>query len=313
MTLQGPDVSSYQGQPDWAAVAASGRSFAWTKATEGLAYTNPDLSYNWPAIKTAGLVRGAYHFGQPAQGSPEDQADFFLGTLGDIQATDLLALDLEAGSGQLLDWALRFLYRVTSQAGFKPMLYSGRWFLDPHGVEANDELAQYGLWLSGYQSSPPALPPGWQTLAMWQFTDRDIIPGISGPCDESVFFGTLDQLHGYGKPGATPQQAPVSVGSQIVTIDSVIGDNTYPDGSDMDALAPNQPVSHRVFIRQLVQYAKTLPGLPNDTVTRLSVIGDNTYPDGGSFEAHADNQPEGVTKRIFIRQLVQQDKASWGA
>jgi lysozyme len=169
-------------------------------------YINPYFAGNWPAIRAAGLVRGAYHFGQPSQSDPIAQAEFFLSTVGDIQPGDLLALDLEAGDGSLLEWALGFLGHVTERAGFKPMLYSGRWFLDPHGVEANPDLAQYGLWLSGYQADTPALPPGWQTLAMWQYTDADTVPGIGGQVDESIFLGDLAQLAQYGKPAPVQQQ-----------------------------------------------------------------------------------------------------------
>ena len=48
-------------------------------------------------------------------------------------------------------------------------------------------------------------------------------------------------------------------------------------------------------------------------VTMLSVIGENTYPDGSNLDTQAEGQPEGVTKRVFIRQLVQQGKALFGA
>lgn len=216
--LQGPDVSSYQGYPDWAAVAASGRAFAWTKATEGLEYGNPYFTGNWQAIRAAGLVRGAYHFAQPDVSSPEAQAEFFLSRVGDLVPGDLLALDLEAGSGNLLDWALRFLRHAAARVFFKPMLYSGRWFLDPHGVEANPDLGEYGLWLSGYQADQPALPPGWTALAMWQFTDADSIPGIVGQVDESYFEGDLAQLAKYGKP------APVQeIDTDAQTVNTNVG------------------------------------------------------------------------------------------
>src|SRR5438128_310787 len=148
--LQGPDVSSWQGFVDWPQVAASGRAFAWTKATEGAWYVNPTFAYNWSGIKAAGMVRGAYHFGRPDQSAdPAADADDFLSTVGELQPGDLLALDLEAGAGNLLDWALVWLEHVASQAGFKPMLYSGSWFMQPHGLTADGRLAQYPLWLSG--------------------------------------------------------------------------------------------------------------------------------------------------------------------
>src|SRR5690348_16012481 len=140
--LQGPDVSSYQRMCDWNAVKASGRDFAWCKASEGTNYINPYFHDNWNGMRAAGLVRGAYHYAEPAFSGPEAEAEYFLYVVGQLSPGDLVALDIEAGDGNLLDWALRFLRRVESAVGFKPLLYSGRWFLDPHGVEGSLDLAQ---------------------------------------------------------------------------------------------------------------------------------------------------------------------------
>lgn len=265
--LIGPDVSSYQGLPNWNAVAASGRSFAWTKATQGLDYINPTFGYNWAGIRNAGIVRGAYHFFD-ATVDATAQAKAFLSAIdsaGGLFPLDLLALDAEdptSGTAPEKAPVLDFLRYVAGEVGFNPELYSGRWWLDPHGVEGDDELATYPLWLSGYSTNPPALPPGWKILSMWQDTDNARIPGIDGPVDESIFFGTLEQLNSLGMPAPDQpaQPAPPTVDDQVITIASVIGDMTYPDDAQWDALAPNQPVSRRIFQRQLVQHVKLLKG-----------------------------------------------------
>ena len=57
--IQGLDVASYQGYPNWTSVKNSGKTFAITKATEGTTYTNPYFATNWARIKSAGLIRGA--------------------------------------------------------------------------------------------------------------------------------------------------------------------------------------------------------------------------------------------------------------
>lgn len=257
--LIGVDVSSYQGQPNWQAVANSGRSFGITKATEGTSYINPDFSYNWANIKIANLVRGAYHFAQPDLNSAISEANFFLKVIGSLEVADFVALDLEAGSGNLLDWALTWLGEIERQVGFKPLLYSGTWFLQPHGCLGSDALDQYGLWLSGYQANMPPVPNNWTTMAMWQYTSQAICPGISTPVDQSYFLGDLNQLKQYGKQGVI---VPTTIDEQLVTILSVIGDATYPDASNIDEQMPNQPdgVSKRIFIRELVQQAKALLG-----------------------------------------------------
>lgn len=261
MSIWGIDVSSNndnsQSTIDWQAVAASGQAFAWTKATEGMRYINPDLAHNKEGIAAAGMVRGFYHFAQPDFSPPELEAHYFLNAVGDLNPGDLLALDLEAGSGDLSLWAANFLLTVELVAGFKPFLYSGTWFLKPHNCLDKPSIGAYPLWLSGYQANQPPVPGGWNTIAMWQFTDKASVPGVPSLVDQSVFLGTVDELKEYGKMGTPVSQ---NVSDQLVTILSVIGDNTYPDGSDMDAQADGQPVSHRVFIRELVQQGKALLG-----------------------------------------------------
>ena len=76
-TLAGIDVSSYQGGVDWKSVAASGQQFAFTKATEGVTYTDDQLAANWAGINAAGMTRGAYHFGHPSIDAVA-QANYFV-------------------------------------------------------------------------------------------------------------------------------------------------------------------------------------------------------------------------------------------
>src|SRR5262245_11857990 len=60
--LPGLDVSSWQGNVDWLAVALNGGRFAYVKATEGTSYVNPYFTQQYVGAFQAGLVRGAYHF-----------------------------------------------------------------------------------------------------------------------------------------------------------------------------------------------------------------------------------------------------------
>ena len=49
-TLQGVDVSVYDGAVDWTQLKASGRAFGIAKATEGSTLTDAEFATNWPAI-----------------------------------------------------------------------------------------------------------------------------------------------------------------------------------------------------------------------------------------------------------------------
>lgn len=210
--LSGVDVASHQGQPDWRAVAASGVSFAITKATGGTWYTNPTFARNWLEIKAAGMVRGAYHYafessGQDLPGDgPEAEADYFclaLERAGGAAPGDLLALDIEDGEGMLGEWCLRWLKRVEQRTRIRPLVYTGAWFAGPHGLAKTPELADYALWLAAYQTAPPAAPAPWDSVAIWQHTDKGSVPGIAGGVDMNRFDGTRADLMALGKAPAT--------------------------------------------------------------------------------------------------------------
>src|SRR5689334_4082308 len=61
-TLTGVDVSWHNGNVDWKKVKASGRSFAFARVSDGLTNLDPEFNGHWPAMKKAGLIRGAYQY-----------------------------------------------------------------------------------------------------------------------------------------------------------------------------------------------------------------------------------------------------------
>jgi lysozyme len=202
MLTAGIDVSNWQGAVDWQAVAGGGAAFAICKATEGLSYQDPWFPRNWHGTAAAGLVRGAYHFAQPDHSEAEDEAEYFVNYLeaaGGLEPGDLVVLDLEAGSGHLGAWVRRWLEECAELVGFKPILYSGHWFMEPHGLTGDAFLAEHGLWLASY-GTMPLTPPSWPFWALWQFTSEGYCPGVAGPCDLDVFNGTIEQLRLYGLP-----------------------------------------------------------------------------------------------------------------
>lgn len=241
MSVTGPDVSSHQGFVAWSAVAGAGHRFGWTKSTGGAWYTNPSFADQWAGLKAAGLPRGSYHYafehsGQPYPGpGPIAEADFFLETVlsRGLADGDMLALDIEEGPGDvdLADWALQWLRHVESRVGFRPLVYTGRWFTDAHNFGACRELADYPLWIAAYQEAMPAPPAPWDRVVFWQQTDKASVPGVSGPCDLNLFNGAADALAVYGKPaeGVGVEPPPVTV-PDLPTYDW-----TYPAISQNDS------------------------------------------------------------------------------
>jgi lysozyme len=198
--IPGIDVSNWQENIDWGEVANFGVQFAICKASEGTTYLDPYFRRNWDHMANAGIARGAYHFAQPDLSTPQHEAKFFrnaVSAAGGLVTGDVLVLDMEAGTGNLHDWTLDFLVDMEDNLGFLPILYSGAWFLEPHGLTHSEDLSTYGLWLASY-GTLPIVPPNWDFWALWQYTCEGRVPGVNGPCDCNVFNGDINQFKKYG-------------------------------------------------------------------------------------------------------------------
>ena len=206
-TLKGADVSSYQGTVDWSAAKADGITFAFAKATEGDTLVDSTFAQNWAAMKTAGVVRGAYHFFHPSDDATT-QANFVLSTVGALEAGDLpIVLDFEVLDGvaeaTAVADAVTFLEAVTKATGKTAIVYMSAEFLSG----SYSALAPYTLWVANYGVSCPGLPSEWPSWSFWQNSGSGSVSGISGGTDTDVFNGSLSQLTalagGMGGDGGT--------------------------------------------------------------------------------------------------------------
>lgn len=218
----GPDVASYQhphgAGVDWRAVKASGSSFAIIKSTEGTSYRNPYFAGDWSAARSAGLVRGTYHYARPALplSSAVDQAAFFVRTAGTTVEPSALApiLDLEESGGlapaQLVQWTQVWLDTVAQLTGRTPIIYTYPYFW-PSAMGNTTAFGGYPLWIASYNAGtqPRYVPRGWSQWVFWQSTSTGSARGIIGQVDMSSFAGTAGDLAGFGS-GLTGIQARVA-------------------------------------------------------------------------------------------------------
>lgn len=193
--LTGPDVSHHQGAVDWAQVRSAGHAFAWCKATEGTGFVDSRFARNWPAIRAAGLVRGAYHFLR-TESDPRAQARHFLDVVGDLEGS-MACLDVETagvGTNPTGAQARAFVDEFRARTGGRLIVvYTGRWYWQ--GVIGNPAGVDLGpLWHSAYSASPGATYGGWTAFTFWQHTSTGSCPGIAGPCDLNRFYGTTADL-----------------------------------------------------------------------------------------------------------------------
>jgi GH25 family lysozyme M1 (1,4-beta-N-acetylmuramidase) len=71
--VRGVDVSSLTGTVDWAQVKAAGYAFGIARLGDGATFMDPQFDQNWAAMKTNGLIRGAFQTFEPSQ-DPAEQA-----------------------------------------------------------------------------------------------------------------------------------------------------------------------------------------------------------------------------------------------
>lgn len=215
----GPDVSRWQhGTPlSWSAVKASGQAFAFVKATEGTAYTNPYFSSDWTRTHEVGLLHGAYHFARPSVGSAVRQARLFVSVAGTSRAAGDLppVLDLEQSGGltpsQLSTWTSQFLVETRRLTGRTPIVYTypSFWRSAMAGTRA---FTSYPLWIASYTGASAPVMPAWSRWTFWQYSASSSVSGIAGKADMNRFNGSLQQLRQLAniQPAATSGPARIT-------------------------------------------------------------------------------------------------------
>jgi len=220
--IPGIDVSKWQGDIDWPAVADH-KVFSYIKASEGVLYTDPYYERNYRKAKDAGMVVGAYHFARVSK-SPtlvqdaEKEADWFAHVLREYGGAEPgalpPALDIEwdkRARGVPVEgvkvWAHAFLGRLEQETGRRPVVYTGHSFWR-YKLGKSLEFRQYPLWLARYNagSTPSKEPEGWPAT-FWQYTGKGRCPGIKGNVDLNWFFGTpedMERLRGVGQSECAP-------------------------------------------------------------------------------------------------------------
>jgi lysozyme len=195
-TVEGIDVSEYQGNINWGQVKASGREFAIIRTGDGM-YQDPYFAQNWSGAKAAGLIRGVYQFFEPGEDAVA-QANLMLSMMGAIGPGDLPPMiDVEVTGGQsgatITSKIHQWVNTVQAATGRKPLVYTGTWFWDPN--VGSGDFSSYPLVESYYCSSCcPNLPNPWSDFAMWQYSSTGAVPGISGNVDLDKFKGTMADL-----------------------------------------------------------------------------------------------------------------------
>jgi lysozyme len=201
--VQGIDVSVWQQDVNWYAVAGDGIKFAFARASYG---TSKDTYFdqNWAGMKAAGLVRGAYQYWLPGD-DPIAQAQAMLDIMGPLETGVLPpVVDVEQtdglGPAELTSRLTSWLQHVEAAIGRKPIIYSGKYFWQDN--VQTDAFIEYPLWIPNYSLDCPDLPNGyWADWHFFQYTSTGSVSGVAGNVDRNQWNGTLEDLYAFADGG----------------------------------------------------------------------------------------------------------------
>lgn len=226
----GIDVARYQGTIDWAQVASSGVDFAMVRvgyrmdaSREIVADSN--ARYNMQEAQKNGVKLGAYFFSTAvSEEEAREEADWTADYISQYQITYPVAFDCEGferadsaqyglSATQRTDIAIAFLNRIYER-GYTPMFYSS---MNEMAGDAKWETSRiektYRIWVSQYPTEPyPQTEKSSYggTHAMWQYTNRGTVAGISQPVDVNIAY------FGYeGTAGAQNEEAPEEASADV--------------------------------------------------------------------------------------------------
>lgn len=207
ISVKGIDVSSHNGEVDWAKVANAGYEFAMIRAGLGMEpeddfYTDVDTQFekNYEGAKNAGLKVGVYH--DCGARTPERatlEAKYCIKILNGRKLDYPVAYDMEkagtfaGGKANTTKIAQAFCKEI-KKAGYIPMIYSSASHLE--NDFDFDKLKGIKVWVAHYDVKKPAYSG---TYDIWQYTQNGNVDGANtnngkGNCDENYSFMTAKSV-----------------------------------------------------------------------------------------------------------------------
>lgn len=197
-TALGIDVSAYQGDIDWQAVASSGVEFAMIRlgfrgyGQEGTLNLDGKFQQNLAGARAAGIKVGVYFFSQAISVEEAvEEASFVLENLAGAALDYPVVFDWETISGAkartdgmdgslLTDCAIAFCETVRA-AGYTPMVYYGLQL----GYLKYDlsRLTAYDVWYPQYGVEKPSM---YYNYRIWQYSDKGTVAGIGTKVDMNI-------------------------------------------------------------------------------------------------------------------------------
>lgn len=195
---KGIDVSKYQGNIDWGAVAASGINFAiirvgYRGSSTGVLVEDPYFKRNIAGATNAGIKVGVYFFTQAvteAEAVEEASMAMSLVAKTGCRLTYPIFIDTESASNGRANGLSRSartaivkaFCQTVQNGGYKAGVYASKsWFNNNLQVSS---LNSYCIWVAQYNSSCTYTGKH----DMWQHTSKGSVSGIKGNVDMNISY-----------------------------------------------------------------------------------------------------------------------------
>lgn len=256
----GIDVSEFQGNIDWKAVADSGIDFAMIRVgyrgmKNGEIKEDACAKYNLQEASKNGLKIGAYFFSTAVtEEEAKEEAEWTKNLLSGYPVTYPVAYNCEGfqnPSSRQFELSVEertkladaFLKSI-EEGSYTGMFYAAKNELDDNNLWNADDLSlNYRIWVAQYsdQTWPEKTKSDYTgDHVMWQYTNQGKLDGIKGAVDFNVaYFGYSRSQQAVDENGAEQVEANVEVGvnfteveEQVTAKDEVNLRSTMEQGSD---------------------------------------------------------------------------------
>ena len=229
-SYDGIDVSKYQGDIDWAAIARNKTiKFAYIKATEGATYVDPRFEENISEARKHGVKVGCYHFLRSAS-TIADQFENMKRYVRREEQSLVPMIDVESmgkwSQQQLVDSLHAFAVMIYEHYHVAPIIYT---YVNFYNRNLSGRFTNYPLFIARYTEDEPELNDGTKYV-IWQYTERGRVHGIKGNVDLSRF-GNGYSVHDIS---IKSQHIVGTTGLDIKPADLVL------DGSEIKAITPSK-------------------------------------------------------------------------
>lgn len=239
----GIDVSEFQGNIDWKAVADTGVDFAMIRVgyrgmKNGVIVEDACAKYNMQEASKNGLKIGAYFFSTAVnEAEAKEEAEWVSKLIAGYPVTYPVAYNCEGfqnTSSRQYDLTIEdrtnladVFLKTIEEKKYVGMFYAAKSELEDNHLWNADALAlKYRTWVAQYSAAtwPEKKAPDYsKDYVMWQYTNQGKISGIKKPVDFNVaYFGYSQSEEAVDPDSAGHVDADVEVGVQFSEVDQQV-------------------------------------------------------------------------------------------